>query len=162
MSGARDAGDGVHDFDFLRGVWRVDNRRLVAPLTGSAEWMEFSGTSRVEPLWDGLANFEEWEADAPDGHISAISLHLHNPLERQWSLHWATRSSGRVGIPTVGRFANGRGVFHDREVYNGRPILLRIVWEPLGANACRFEQAFSTDAGSTWEPNWIMELTREP
>jgi hypothetical protein len=25
---------------------------------------------------------------------------------------------------------------------------------------CRWEQAFSTDGGATWETNWIAEFTR--
>src|ERR1700710_561332 len=42
-----------HDFDFLPGRWNVRNRRLVKPLSGGGEWIEFSGSSVVSPVWDG-------------------------------------------------------------------------------------------------------------
>ncbi|MBA2685052.1 MAG: hypothetical protein H0U66_11215 [Gemmatimonadaceae bacterium] len=148
------------DFDFLHGRWRVRNRRLLRPLTGSNEWAEFEGTSVVRAVWDGQGCLEEWEGDAPTGHISAVSLHLWDPRAHQWSMHWATRADGKLGVPTVGCFANGRGDFFAHEDFEGRAIFLRLRWEPRGANACRFEQAFSTDGGATWETNWQMEFTR--
>jgi hypothetical protein len=151
-----------HDFDFLYGRWHVRNRRLMRPLARSSEWVEFEGTSVVRPVWDGLACLEEWEADAPSGHVSAVSLHLYDPRAQQWSLHWATRADGRVGVPTLGGFANGRGEFYSQEDHDGASILLRITWESLGPSACRFEQAFSADGGAAWETNWIMDFTRAP
>jgi hypothetical protein len=148
------------DFDFLHGRWHVHNRRLLRPLTGSSEWSDFDGTSVVRPVWDGRACLEEWEASAPGVQLSAVSLHLYDPRARQWNLHWATRASGRVGVPTAGEFANGRGVFYAQEDHEGVSVFLRIILEQLGASACRFEQAFSADGGASWETNWIMDFTR--
>lgn len=153
--------DGARDFDFLLGSWRVHNRRLRHPLTGTGEWEEFEGTSVVRPLWGGRANYEEWEADAPGGRMRAVSLHLYDPTCGEWSLHWATCESGRVGVPAIGRFTGTRGEFHDQERHDGRAIFLRITWEPRGDHACRFEQAYSADGGRTWETNWIMDFTRD-
>jgi hypothetical protein len=42
--------DGQHDFDFWRGTWKIHNRRLVHPLTGSTTWVEFEGTSIARGL----------------------------------------------------------------------------------------------------------------
>lgn len=40
--------DGQYDFDFWVGTWKIHNRRLKHPLSGSNEWYEFEGTiSRV-------------------------------------------------------------------------------------------------------------------
>src|ERR1700723_1692319 len=64
--------DGQHDFDFYVGKWRLHNRRLVHPLTGSKEWVEFSGTSVARKLWDGGANVDGVEADSPSGHIEGM------------------------------------------------------------------------------------------
>jgi hypothetical protein len=154
--------DGTRDFDFLHGRWRVHNRRLRRPLSGSEEWDEFEGTSVVRPLGEGLGNIEEWQADAPAECIQAISLHLYDPRARQWRLYWATSGTGRFGVPTVGSFRDGRGEFYDHEEFEGRTIFLRLRWEPRGPDACRFEQAFSEDGGGTWEVNWIMGFTRLP
>lgn len=153
--------EGVHDFDFLHGSWRVHNRRLRAPLTGSAEWYEFDGTSVVRSLWEGRGNFEQWEADGPDGRMRALSLHLYDPRARQWSLHWAPSDSGKIGVPAIGSFANGRGEFYAQELFETKSILLRLSWEDRGPAACRFEQGFSADGGGAWETNWIMDFTRE-
>ena len=152
---------GARDFDFLHGRWRVHNRRLVRTVAGSEVWVEFAGRSIVRPVWDGDGCIEEWEADAPSGRLRAISVHLFDGIARQWRLYWATRESGRFGVPTVGRFSNGRGEFFDHEDIEGRAILLRLVWEPRGHDRCRFEQAFSDDGGRTWDTNWVMEFTRE-
>jgi hypothetical protein len=154
--------DGSRDFHFLHGRWRVHNRRLLHPLTGSDTWTEFEGRSHVRPVWDGRANLEEWEADAPAGRMRAVSLHLHDPHSGEWRLHWATRDSGRVGVPAVGTFAFGRGEFYVQEELEGRTIFLRLVWEDRGPGECRFEQAFSEDGGRLWETNWTMDFTRLP
>jgi hypothetical protein len=148
------------DFDFLHGRWRVHNRRLVHPLSDSSEWVEFEGTSVARPLLGGAGCLEEWEAEAPSGRLSAVSLHLYDPRAKQWSLYWATSADGRVGVPTVGAFARGRGDFFAQEHFEGRSIFLRLRWEPHGTDACRFEQAFSTDGGAVWETNWIMDFSR--
>ncbi len=159
---AAPARDSSRDFHFLHGRWRVHNRRLLHPLTGSDAWVEFDGSSHVRPLWDGRANLEEWEADAPAGRMRAVSLHLHDPRSGEWRLHWATRDSGRVGVPAIGRFALGRGEFYAQEEFEGRTVFLRLVWEDRGPAECRFEQAFSEDGGRLWETNWTMDFTRLP
>jgi hypothetical protein len=61
----------------------------------------------------------------------------------------------------TGGFGGGRrGVFYSLETLDGRPVLVRFVIESTSAESCRFEQAFSTDGGATWEINWIAVDTR--
>ena len=38
----------------------------------------------------------------------------------------------------------------------------RAPWSIVTKDALRWEQAFSPDAGSTWETNWTMDFTRCP
>ena len=152
--------DGAHDFDFLHGSWTVHNRRLKQPLTGSSEWYEFEGTNIERPLWEGQANFEEYDADAPSGRIRAVALRLYNHKSKQWTIHWSNSASGTLDQPMTGSFHDGRGEFYNQEEFDGRSIFVRFIWSPGDANSCRWEQAFSADGGKTWETNWIMELTR--
>jgi hypothetical protein len=155
--------DGQHDFDFLRGTWKTHLSRLVKPLTGSTTWVEFDGTIVDRPVWGGLANLDEFEADGPNGHIQGLTLRLYNPQSHQWSLYWATSKDGTLGLPpTVGAFdsKNGRGEFFDQETFNGRSIIVRYVWSDITPTSARFEQAFSADGGKTWEPNWISTMVR--
>ena len=152
--------DGQHDFDFEIGTWKTHISRLLNPLTGSAAWVEFDGTSVVRKIWNGRANLVELEADGPTGHLQVLSLRLYNPQSRQWSLYAANSSSGTLSVPTIGEFKNGRGEFFDHEPFNGRMILVRNVWTDITPDSCRFEQSFSDDGGKTWEVNWIATDTR--
>ena len=152
--------DGAHDFDFIEGRWHVHNRRLCRPLSGSNDWYEFEGTAVERMLWEGRGNFEEYYAEAPTGPICAVALRLYNPASRQWSIHWSNRAGGTLDRPMIGEFRDGRGEFYCQEEYEGRAILQRFIWTSIDPDACRWEQAFSTDGGSSWETNWIMEFTR--
>lgn len=154
------AHDGQHDFDFEIGTWKTHLRVLRHPLTGSSTWVEFNGTSVVHSIWNGRANMVELEANGPNGHIEALNLHLYNPESHQWSLNFANSTTGTMGVPTVGEFANGRGEFYDIEPINGRQVLVRNIWSDITRDSCHFEQAFSEDGGKTWEVNWIADDTR--
>jgi hypothetical protein len=151
----------VNDFDFLFGTWNVHNRRLRNPLTGSNDWYEFTSTAIEVPLLGGSANLEQYDAaETPNGPIHAIALRLHDATSGRWSISWSTAGSGSFLVPTVGAFADGIGTFLASEELGGRPILVRFIWAPDTASSCRWEQAFSSDDGATWETNWIMNFTR--
>jgi len=154
--------DGQHDFDFLLGSWKFHLSRLDHPLTGSAKWIEFDGTCICRPIWNGLAQIEEVELDGPKGRIQGLTLRLYNPQSQQWNLNWASRSTGMLGVPTIGSFdvKNGRGEFFDQEAVNGRMVLLRYVWSDITSTSAHFEQSFSEDGGKTWEVNWITNQVR--
>lgn len=158
---AAEAADGQRDFDFIFGDWTVHNRRRINPLAGLDEWVEFEGTSTARPIWGGAANLEEYHAVAPTGPIDGLTLRVYNPSSRQWSLLWANRTRGAFDKPMVGEFRNGRGEFYDQEDFNGRAIFVRYVWSGISPASCRWEQAFSTDGGKTWEPNWVMQFARK-
>jgi hypothetical protein len=152
--------DGQHDFDFEIGIWKTHLRRLVHPLTGSTNWVEYEGTSVVRQVWNGRANLVELVADGATGHFEGLNLRLYNPESHQWSLNFANSNSGTLSQPTIGEFKHGRGEFFDQETLNGRAILVRFVISDITANSCRFEQGFSDDGGKTWEVNWIATDTR--
>jgi hypothetical protein len=158
--GASAPRDGSHDFDFEIGTWKTHVSRLVHPLTGSTTWADYDGTTVVSKVWDGRANLVELEVSGPSGHIEALSLRLYNPEAHQWSLNFSNSNGGTLGVPTVGEFKAGRGEFYDQESLGARSILVRFVISPVNADECRFEQAFSSDGGKSWEVNWIATDTR--
>lgn len=153
--------DGQHDFDFNLGTWRSHISRLQHPLTGSTTWTEMDATVVIRKVWDGRAQIEEIEADGAAGHFEGLTMFLYNPESHQWSLNFANRNSGTLSVPTVGQFKDGRGEFFDQETFNGRTILVRVVWSDITQNSHRFEQSFSDDGGKTWEPNFVATKTRE-
>ncbi|MGA9790361.1 MAG: hypothetical protein WBQ43_06685 [Terriglobales bacterium] len=159
-SGASKTRDGQHDFDFDIGTWKLHISRLQHPLTSSATWSELDGTVVVRKVWDGRANLAEIKADGPTGHLEILSLRLYDPQSHQWSLNFATSSSGTLSVPMIGEFKNGRGEFIDQEPFNGRSILVRFVISSIAPNSARSEQAFSDDEGKTWEVNWVNTYTR--
>ncbi len=154
--------DGQHDFDFLFGHWKVHNRHLLRPLTGSKEeWEEFDGTSVVRPIWGGRSNTEEYEADSASGHRDGLTVQTYNPQSHQWSIYWTNSKNGAFSLPpTVGKFKDGRGEFFDQEDFNGQSIFVRYLWTVPSADAPRWEQAFSVDGGKTWETNRIITYMR--
>jgi hypothetical protein len=157
---ASSAPDGAHDFDFNFGVWKTHIRRLQKPLTGSRTWTDYDGTSVVSKVWGGRASLFELEASGPAGHIEGVGLRLFNPQSHQWSLNWANSPDPVMTTPMVGRFVHGQGQFYDQEEFQGRIIMVRNGFSAITPNSSHFEQAFSDDAGKTWETNWIMTFNR--
>jgi hypothetical protein len=152
--------DGQHDFDFNIGAWKTHVSRLQKPLTGSTTWVEYDGISVVREVLGGRASLFELTADGPAGHLEGAGLRLYNPESHQWSLNWTSGKTGVLGVPTIGEFKNGRGVFVDQESFNDRVILVRNSFMDITPNSARFEQTFSDDGGETWETNWVMTFTR--
>ena len=152
--------DGQRDFDFEIGTWRTRLKRRLRPLTGSNEWVEYSGTSVVSKVMDGRANLVELDVQGPAGRIEGVSLRLYNPQSRQWSLNFASARGGTLTRPVFGEFRGGRGEFYGQDSLDGREILVRFVISEITPTSCRFEQAFSDDGGKTWELNWIATDTK--
>jgi hypothetical protein len=148
--------DARHDFDFALGSWRTHIHRLLQPLTGSSEWVEYDGTHTVRPLWGGRANIGELEADGPAGHLEAMSPRLYNPGTGQWNVSYGNPRDGSISRPVVGGFVNGRGEFYGETTVNGKTVRVRELYIPVDARTRRFEIAFSADDGHSWETNWVM------
>jgi len=154
--------DGAHDFDFLHGTWRIHNRKLRNPLAGSMDWYEFEGRAVERAFWGGQGNLEEYEATLADGtEIHGMALRLYNPGARRWTINWASSTTGTLDPQMTGTFRDGQGEFYSHEDYKGRMILVRFIWSSLGPDVARWEQAFSADAGASWETNWVMDFERE-
>ncbi len=153
--------DGKHDFDYEIGAWKIHLKKRLHPLAGSDQWADYEGTSVTRKMWDGAANLEEFDTDGAAGHMEGLTLRLYNPESHQWSIFWANKKDGILGVPAMtGQFKNGRGEFYDQEVFEGRTIFVRFIWSDIKADSAHFEQSFSADGGKTWEVNWITDQTR--
>lgn len=151
--------DGVHDFDFWMGSWKVHNRRLRERLKGSSVWEEFEATTRAQPVLGGVGNEDVYRSEFAGG-FTGMSLRLYDKATDQWSIYWADSRRGVLDPPVVGSFQGDAGTFEGPDQFEGRPIRVRFIWSRVSTSTPRWEQAFSEDGGRTWETNWIMEMTR--
>ena len=152
--------DGQHDFDFNIGVWKTHISLLDKPLTGSKTWKELNGFVTVRKIWGGRAQIEEIEASGATGPFEGLTLFLYNPKSRQWSMSFANSNDGIIEQPSTGEFKHGRGEFFQQDTYNGRSIMVRMIWSEITPTSHHVEQSFSDDGGKTWEPNFIGTLTQ--
>jgi hypothetical protein len=150
----------AHDFDFLRGAWRVHHRKLRRRLAGSNDWMEFAGTVVSRPILGGAGNFDDNVIFEPGCEYRALALRRYSERERRWSIWWVDARFMRLEPPVHGRIERGVGTFLGDDAHEGRPILVRFIWSGVTPHAARWEQAFSLDRGVTWETNWVMDLER--
>jgi hypothetical protein len=150
----------ARDFDFWMGSWNVRNRRLRRRLASSDEWDEFEATVVARPLLDGLGNEDEFRTEY-DGGFIGMSFRFFDPETKLWSIYWAdTRRLGVLDPPVLGGFDGDTGIFEGEDTFEGRPILVRFTLSGVTTATPRWEQAFSEDAGETWEANWVMDFTR--
>jgi hypothetical protein len=150
------------DFDFFIGRWKVSHRRLKERLLGCDEWERFEGSCHMRPLLDGHGNIDDNVLELPGGTYRALSMRTFDPTTRQWAIWWVDgRNPHRLEPPVIGGFsADGVGEFQCDDELRGQPIRVRFQWTRTRTASPRWEQAFSSDGGQTWEVNWEMEFER--
>jgi len=152
---------GASDFDFFHGQWQVAHRRLKHRLCNNQDWEEFGGSCSVFPLLGGLGNVDDNIIDLPGAPYRALTLRSFDPAAQQWSIWWLDgRQPGTLDAPMRGQFTDGVGTFYGDDSLDGKPIRLRFLWTMAGPDAPRWEQAFSSDGGTSWEINWVMSFQR--
>ena len=107
----------------------------------------------------GVGSVEELRI--PARGFSGMGLRLLDVGKQQWNDFWVNARSGVLTTPGMaGHFENGVGTFVSEDVDEGKPILVRGVWDRITPQSCRWHQAVSRDAGKTWQENWFMDWTR--
>ena len=147
------------DFDFIIGDWRVRHRRLNARLCGCTEWTDFDGLSSTAHILGGFGNLEDNVLHFPEGTFRAAAMRSYCAKTHSWSIWWLDgRNPTRLDIPVTGKFSDHVGVFFADDVLDGKAIKVRFTWTATPGRNPRWEQAFSGDAGASWETNWTMEF----
>jgi hypothetical protein len=150
--------DGQHDFDPFAGTWKAHTKYRAHPFAGSDAWIESDGTEIFEKIWDG-AMLELSNGASANGPVG-LMLYTYNPPSYQWYVYFASRKNGKVGLPNVGEFRNGRGEFFVQDTLNGKLLLNRYVWSQIASSSPHFEESWSSDGGRTWELVRIVDLAR--
>ena len=141
------------DFDFLTGEWKIGHRRLQ-----DKQWDQFDGEATVVGLLGGIASVEELRI--PSQNFSGMGMRLLDVERKSWADYWVNSKSGIMNPPSWGSFADGVGRWAAEEVEDGKPVIVRGVWDRVTPASCRWTQALSRDGGKTWEDNWIMHWRR--
>jgi hypothetical protein len=150
--------DGQHDFDPLAATWKAHTKYRAHPLAGSDTWIQFDGTEIFQKIWDGA--ILELSAVASAKEPVGLMLYTYNPQSHQWYVYFASSKDGKVGLPNVGEFRNGRGEFFVQDTLNGKSLLNRYVWSQIASSSPHFEESWSSDGGRTWELVRIVDLAR--
>ncbi len=147
----------IHDFDFVAGAWTVRNRRLKQRFAGSDDWDQFPAVDCAQIYLGGTVNVDEIKF--PTRGWAGTTLRNFDLEKRQWSIWWISSRTGKLSPAVVGGFSGDRGEFYGEDEDDGRPVKARFLWIRQGPDHAHWEQAFSRD-GTTWEVNWVNELTR--
>jgi len=152
--------DGAHDFDFDLGAWNTHIVRRLHPLSGSDETVQLTGTVTTRKLWDGRAQVEEIEADAPKGHWEGMTIFLYDPQAHHWSMNFANSAAGKFATPMIGSFEKARAELYGSDILYGRAILVRAVWSDITPTSHIYQESYSADGGKSWEVAFTATKTK--
>ncbi len=144
------------DFDFLSGHWAIAHRRRKPG--SDEEWDCFDGEATCWSILGGSVSVEELRI--PARQFSGMGLRRLNKETHIWSDCWLNADSGVLHPPVEGYFEQGQGIFIAHEMEGDQVILVRGLWDDIGATSCSWEQAVSRDGGASWQANWSMHWTR--
>ncbi|WP_198415081.1 MULTISPECIES: hypothetical protein [unclassified Cryobacterium] len=148
------------DFDFVIGDWTVHHERLDGIFVGADTWTAFEGLSSTNKILGGHGNLEDNLLRHPSGDFHAVALRSYSVADGEWSIWWLDgRNPTQLDTPVRGAFRDGIGTFLAEDVLEGVPIRVRFIWDATGLQPT-WEQAFSNDAGLSWETNWRMTFRR--
>jgi hypothetical protein len=142
-----------HDFDYLVGKWKLDDKKLKSRLTNSTEWISFESTVEMKKLLNGIGNMDIYRTTVDGRPFEGVALRLFNPKTRLWSIYWADSNVGVLDPPMVGSFDGNIGKFYCKDKYKGLDIIVLFLWDKTDPNNPVWSQAFSPDNGATWEWN---------
>ncbi|MDF2997824.1 MAG: hypothetical protein K0R27_3461 [Xanthobacteraceae bacterium] len=148
----------LQDFEFNQGEWIVEHRRLQERGKGSDTWNEFETRTHAQLLMGGSVSIDE--TDFAHSGFKGMTLRVYDPIQDRWAIYWINSTDGVLQPPVYGRFHEGLGIFEGDDLDGERPIKVRFEWDARSPATPRWSQAFSYDAGTNWEVNWIMNFRR--
>ena len=84
-----------------------------------------------------------------------------NPESNKWTIYWADTANAEIGLKeqVIGEFKNGIGEFFGKEIYKGKEVKLRFIWNKPSVDTAKWEQAYYDEINNEWETNWTMLFT---
>jgi hypothetical protein len=143
------------DFDFLKGEWKLNNRKLKTRLNHCTDWIAFDATVVNRALLNGMANLDVCRTISNGIAYETISFRVFNPATRLWSSYWIDGKTGIMDPVVIGSFSGDIGTFYGKNIYNSIPVLVMFRWDKTDPEKPEWSQAYSTDKGKTWEWNMM-------
>jgi hypothetical protein len=132
-------------FDFWLGEWDLT-------------WGDDSvATNRITALWDGKVIAENF-ADEVNGFYGK-SHSAYNAQRGVWQQTWV--DSNGTYLDFIGRFHNNKMELRKEFERDGKPIILRMVWRDISAEAFEWDWQRSEDGGATWATQWQIHYRRK-
>ena len=150
-----------NDFDFLVGGWKIRNRKLKEPLSGRDEWDEFDATQNLRQILLGAGNFDIFSTKFDGMPFEGFTLRLFDPQSRLWTIYWADSKAVKLDGGKVGSFDGDIGEFFARDIFAGKNIIVKFLWDKRNPEAPVWSAAYSADEGQTWEWNWYAYFARQ-
>lgn len=144
------------DFDFLIGLWDIQNKKLKTRLDQCTDWIEFGAKADMNKILNGLGNTDRFLTSFNQVDFEGMSLRIFNPKTMLWSIYWADSNVGILDPPVIGSFDGNIGTFYGKDFLLGKPVLVMFQWDKTVTEKPIWSQAFSPDQGLTWEWNWYM------
>ena len=147
-----------HDFDYFEGAWTTVQHKRSSSGPDSGSWRDFPGNLCMQLRLAGQSNIGE--IYFPATRTAGLTVRLFDPAKRQWSIYWASSTTGVLDpVPVTGGFIGQRGEFYASDRIEGKPVKVRFLWIISDHDHARWEQAISYD-DRTWDTNWTADFTR--
>jgi hypothetical protein len=126
----------------------------------SPDWREFATTDSCGKILFGIGNIDFFRWDAGGKPNEGMSLRVFNPATKLWSIYWVDSRSAELGVPVVGSFDKGIGIFLSDEVINGVKTRTMFKWDLTNPVNRVWSQSVSRDGGEIWRTNWYMHFLK--
>jgi hypothetical protein len=150
----------MEDYAFFMGKWKILNKKLKTRFNNSNEWVEFEAREEVSKILNGRGYIGQYHTNFDGKPFEGVGIHLFDPATNKWSNYWADGSSGTMAPPVTGGFDGKIGRFYGKDVDSNKQVDVFFLWDATDADNPVWSQAFSADAGKTWETNWYMYYSR--
>ena len=146
------------DFDYFEGAWTTVQHKRSSSGPDKGSWRAFPGNLCMQLRLAGNSNIGE--IYFPTTRTAGLTVRLFDPAKRQWSIYWASSTTGVLDpVPVVGGFTGKRGEFYASDRIGGKPVKVRYLWTIQDHDHATWEQAISYD-DLTWDTNWTADFTR--
>lgn len=136
----------ARQFDFWVGEWNLT-------------WgQDGKGTNSVKSIFDGCVIQENFDG-RPSIDLLGMSISLYDARKEMWKQTWMDNGGGYFDL--FGKFEDGKMTLVCEKNFEGKPILLRMVFHDIKENEFVWDWERSDDNGETWEMRWQIFYQRK-